>query len=71
MVPFVGTGVEKFEGSSDVKIVAVDGDSVNLELMVPRSALVKPENVNAMLVARYGVRTSDSTAIPEHDKILP
>ena len=41
-VPPVGTGVEKFEGNSEVNIVAFDGDKVYRAVRTSTSALVKP-----------------------------
>ena len=43
LVPGVPIGVEKFEGSSDVKMVALEGDSVYLVDRVESNAGVKPE----------------------------
>ena len=44
LVPPVGNGVEKFDGSSDVKMVAVDGERVYLVERVERRAGVNPES---------------------------
>ena len=41
-MPFVGTGVVKFEGSSEVNIVAVDGERRYLALRVANRASLKP-----------------------------
>jgi hypothetical protein len=42
LVPPVGKGVEKLDGSSEVKIVAVEGERVYLVARVARSAGVNP-----------------------------
>jgi hypothetical protein len=41
-VPGVATGVEKFEGSSEVKMVAVEGERMYREVRTERRAGVKP-----------------------------
>lgn len=41
-VPGVATGVVKLDGSSEVKIVAVDGDRIYRALRVAKRAFVKP-----------------------------
>jgi hypothetical protein len=51
LVPPVGKGVEKLEGSSEVKIVAVEGESVYLLARVCRSAGVNPASVNISITA--------------------
>jgi len=43
-VPGVATGVVKFEGSSEVNMVAVDGDRIYLELRTDKRLEVKPES---------------------------
>ena len=42
LVPPVGSGVEKLDGSSEVKMVAVEGDKVYLAARVDKSAGVNP-----------------------------
>jgi len=42
LVPPVGSGVEKLEGSSEVKMVAVLGERMYLLEMAARSAVVNP-----------------------------
>lgn len=42
MVPGVATGVVKFEGSSEVNIVAVEGDKTYLAFNVAKRELVNP-----------------------------
>lgn len=39
----VATGVVKLEGSSEVKIVALDGEIMYLPLSLPTRASLKPE----------------------------
>jgi hypothetical protein len=51
LVPPVGKGVEKLEGSSEVKIVAVEGESMYLLARVERSAGVNPASVNISITA--------------------
>jgi hypothetical protein len=46
LVPPVGNGVEKLDGSSEVKIVAVEGERVYLAARVDRSAGVNPATVS-------------------------
>ena len=43
LVPGVATGVVKFDGNSEVKMVAVDGDRTYLELRTDNRLDVKPE----------------------------
>jgi hypothetical protein len=43
-VPGVATGVVKFEGSSDVKIVAVEGDKTYFELRADMRLGAKPNH---------------------------
>ena len=50
LVPPVCKGVEKLDGSSEVKIVAVEGDRVYLVAKVDKSACVKPGLVSRVLV---------------------
>ena len=50
-MPPVGKGVEKLEGSSEVKMVAVEGESVYLQARVERSAAVNPASVNISIMA--------------------
>lgn len=45
LVPPVGSGVEKLDGSSEVKMVAVEGERVYRAASVDRSAGVKPGQV--------------------------
>lgn len=42
MLAPVGIGVEKLEGSSEVKIVALDGETRYLEFKVASKASLKP-----------------------------
>ena len=49
LVPPVCKGVEKLDGSSEVKIVAVEGDRVYLVAKVDKSAGVKPALVSRVL----------------------
>ena len=49
LVPPVGNGVEKFDGNSEVKIVAVEGERVYLVASVERRAGVKPRQSTALV----------------------
>ena len=46
-MPGVATGVEKFEGSSEVKIVAVEGDKMYRAFRTDIRLAVKPSNMSA------------------------
>ena len=61
LVPPVGNGVEKLDGSSEVKIVAVEGERVYLAASVERRAGVKPAPVRK--ITKSLNEMEDSSAI--------
>lgn len=51
-MPPVGIGVDKFDGSSDVKMVAVEGDRVYRWARTPSNPSVKPK---CQTIVSYGI----------------
>ena len=74
-MPPVGRGVERLDGSSEVKMVVLEGERMYLEEMVERTAGIKPgarahESVKGLSQV-LELLASNFATIPKNDNRLP
>lgn len=76
LVPPVGRGVERLEGNSEVKMVAVDGDKVYFCAKIESRAGVKPivpTNISRgnKEISKRIIHTPNPAPVSKNDEIVP